>query len=199
MLGVSRHTVRQAIGNLVNQGYLYRIAGKGTFVKDRNLVYKENRYTSFTEDMEFLSKKLENKLLSFEVDKASKSIANRLSINENDPVIKIKRVRIVDNIPVSYEMAFISKEIVGEMSEDVAEGSLIRYYENVLGLKIAYAKETFESLLAIEKTAEKLNIPINSPLLLVRSKVFLDNGKQVHYTKNYYRGNKYKFTLKLNR
>lgn len=199
LLGVSRHTIRQAIGNLVNQGYLYRIAGKGTFVKDRNLVYKENRYTSFTEEMEYLSKKLRNKVLSLEDDIASKSIANRLSINENDPIIKIKRVRIVDDIPVSYEMVFLSKDIAGEITQPIAEGSLIRYYENVLNLKIGHANETFESLLAIDKTAEKLIIPINSPLLLVRSKLFLENGRQIHYTKNYFRGNKYKFTLKLNR
>ncbi|MDO7786911.1 GntR family transcriptional regulator [Desulforamulus aquiferis] len=199
LLGVSRHTIRQAIGNLVNQGYLYRVAGKGTFVKDRNLIYKENRYSSFSEDMAYLGKKLENNLLSIEVDKASQSIANRLSINENDPVIKIKRVRIVDGTPLSYEMAFINRKIVGEMDRDVAASSLVKHYEDILNLKIGYANETIESVLVTEKTANKLNMSLHSPLLLVRSKLFLDNGQQIHYTKNYFRGNKYKFTIKLNR
>jgi len=199
MLGVSRHTVRQAVGNLVNEGYLYRIAGKGTFVKDRNLIYKENRYTSLSEDMEQLGKKLKNHVLSFLIEGASKSIANRLSINENDPVIKIKRIRVIDDIPLSYELVFISKKIVGDMDESVAAGSLIKYYENVLNLNIDYSFETVESVMVNEKTAQKLHIPMNSPLLLVRSKLFLDNGKQVHYTKNYFRGDKYKFTIKLMR
>ncbi|WP_227762225.1 GntR family transcriptional regulator [Zhaonella formicivorans] len=199
LLNVSRHTVRQAIGNLVNQGYLYRVAGKGTFVKDRNLVFKENRYTSFSEDMAYLGKKLENKVLSVESDHASTSIANRLSIQENDPIFKIKRIRIVDDIPVSYEMIFIAKSVAGDIDESVAAGSLIKYYENDLNLKISHAVETFESVLATEKTANKLNIPANSPLLLVRTKLFLDNGKQLDYTKNYFRGDKYKFTIRLNR
>ncbi|WP_053955704.1 GntR family transcriptional regulator [Inediibacterium massiliense] len=196
-LQVSRHTVRQAVGNLVNQGYLYRVAGKGTFVKDRNLIHKENKYTSFSEDMIYLGKEVQNKVLSFKVEGASKSIANRLSINVNDPVIKIKRVRIVEGIPLSYEMIFIPKKIVGEMPEHVAKGSLIKYYEDVLNLNIHYALETIESVMAIEKTSKKLEVNETMPLLLIRSKLFLENGKQLHYTKNYYRGDKYKFTIKL--
>src|SRR5690554_138709 len=62
LFSVSRHTIRQAIGNLVNDGYLYRMSGKGTFVKDRHLIYKENKYTSFTEDMKQIGKKLYSKV-----------------------------------------------------------------------------------------------------------------------------------------
>ncbi|SDJ86948.1 GntR family transcriptional regulator [Natronincola ferrireducens] len=199
LFGVSRYTVRQAIGNLVNEGYLYRLSGKGTFVKDRNVIYKENKYTSFSEDMESLGKILKNKVIGFAITTASSSIANRLSINEKDDVISIKRIRSVDDVPFSYEMLFIPREIVGNMDEGFAEGSMMDYYENHLGLDIDHSLETIESVKAIEKTAEKLQVPKDAPLLLVKSKLFLGNGKQIHYRKSYFRGDKYKFTIKLKR
>ncbi|KAB2952111.1 GntR family transcriptional regulator [Heliorestis acidaminivorans] len=197
--GVSRHTIRQAIGNLVNQGYLYRIPGKGTFVKDKNLINKENRYTSFSEDMAYLGKELVNKVLFLEYDEASKSMANRLNIREKAPIIKVKRVRIVDNVPISYEMIFIAKELISQIDERIAAGSFMQYYEKEMNLKIAYAKETVESVIVTEKTAQLLKIPNNSPLLLVRTKLFADDGQQIQYSKNYFRGNKYKFSIKLYR
>ncbi|QGG46238.1 GntR family transcriptional regulator [Heliorestis convoluta] len=198
-LGVSRHTVRQAIGNLVNQGYLYRIPGKGTFVKDRNLIIKENRYTSFSEDMAYIGKNLVNEVLSLEYQEASKSIANRLTIDEKNPVIKVRRIRKVDQLPLAYEMVFISQKIVPELPEEKARTSLLQFYEQEKDLKIGYASETVEAVLVTEKTAELLGLPLFSPLLLVRTKLFLDNGQQVHYMKSYFRGNKYKFSLKLHR
>ena len=199
LLGVSRHTIRQAVGNLVNEGHLYRLAGKGTFVKDRDLIYKESRYTSFTEDMEQLGKKFSNEILTFETIKASESLSNRLLVDIDDPVIKVARIRIVDEVPLSYEVYFISKEIVGDMKKDVFEGSLISYYEEELNLRLDHSFETVEAVMVEERTAEKLRMPMNSPLLLIRSKLYLDNGKQVHYVKNYFRGDKYRFNIRLKR
>ncbi|HYE12405.1 MAG TPA: GntR family transcriptional regulator [Patescibacteria group bacterium] len=199
MLNVSRHTIRQAIGNLVNEGYLYRLAGKGTFVKDRHLIYKENKYTSFTEDMEQLGKKLFSKVLSFDIVNASESLSNTLSVNENDPVIRVSRVRIADNVPLSYEIFYISKELVGDMDKSVLEGSLIDYYEKVLKLKLDHSFETIESIAADQKTSEILETNINAPLLLIRSKLYMENGKQLHYVKNYFRGDQYRVNIRLKR
>jgi GntR family transcriptional regulator len=199
MLDVSRHTIRQAIGDLVNEGYLYRLAGKGTFVKDRHLIYKENKYTSFTEDMEQLGKKLYSKVLSFEIVNASEILSSRLAINENDPIIRVSRVRVADNVPLSYEKFYISKELVGDMNEKVFEGSLISYYENVLNLKLDHSLETIEAISADEKTSKILETDINAPLLLVRSNLYLKNGKQLHYVKNYFRADQYRVNIKLNR
>lgn len=199
MLNVSRHTIRQAIGNLVNEGYLYRLAGKGTFVKDRHLIYKENKYTSFTEDMDQLGKKLYSKVLSFDIVKASESLSSKLSVNENDPVIRVSRVRIADNVPLSYEIFYISKELVGDMDKSILEGSLIKYYEKVLKLKLGHSFETIEAILADEKTFEILETNINAPLLLIRSKLYMENGKQLHYVKNYFRGDQYRVNIRLKR
>jgi GntR family transcriptional regulator len=199
MLNVSRHTIRQAIGNLVNEGYLYRLAGKGTFVKDRHLIYKENKYTSFTEDMDQLGKKLYSKVLSFDIIKASESLSSKLSVNENDPVIRVSRVRIADNVPLSYEIFYISKDLVGDMDKSILEGSLINYYEKVMKLKLGHSFETIEAILADEKTFEILETNINAPLLLIRSKLYMENGKQLHYVKNYFRGDQYRVNIRLKR
>ena len=95
--GVSRTTVRLALQELENTGYIYRRHGKGTFVSDikKDAADLGGAY-SFTEQMKGLGRHPETRILSFEKIEADKFIAQRLNLPLGEAVFKLSRLRIAD-------------------------------------------------------------------------------------------------------
>ena len=99
--GVSRTTVRLALKELENTGYIYRRHGKGTFVSDikKNVADLAGTY-SFTEQMKSLGRTAETRILAFEKIEADKFIAKQLNLSLGEVVFKLSRLRIADREPL---------------------------------------------------------------------------------------------------
>ncbi|MFP3511900.1 GntR family transcriptional regulator [Peribacillus sp. SIMBA_075] len=197
--GISRMTVRQAINNLVNDGYLYRQKGRGTFVADKKLEQQLNGLTSFTEDMKARGLNPSSKLLSFEIIPANKKIASELHISLHAPVYEIKRIRLADDVPMALETVYMSANLIKGLTEEIINLSLYQYVENYIKLKIDYASQTLESAIASELEVTHLAIPKDSPILFIQRNTFLIDGTPLEYVKSAYRADRYKFTITISR
>ncbi|GAB2532607.1 GntR family transcriptional regulator [Gracilibacillus alcaliphilus] len=198
-LNISRMTVRQAITNLVNERYLHRIKGKGTFITEKKFEQNLNGLTSFTEDMKARGMTPSNKLISFEIVPAKKNLANHLNIAEHSPVYEVKRVRLAEDIPMALERTYISANLIKGLTDNIVQSSLYQYIENDLGLKIGRASQLFEATIANDEELEYLNIPENSPVLLMKRITQLDDGTPFEVVKSSYRADRYQFMLDLER
>ncbi|MEJ9231611.1 phosphonate metabolism transcriptional regulator PhnF [Peribacillus butanolivorans] len=196
---ISRMTVRQAISNLVNDGYLYRQKGRGTFVADKKLEQQLNGLTSFTEDMKARGLNPSSKLLSFEIIPANKKIANELHISTYAPVYEIKRIRLADDVPMALETMYMSANLIKGLTEEIINLSLYQYIENYAKLKIDYATQTLESAIASDTEITHLAIPKHSPILFIQRNTFLQDGTPLEYVKSAYRADRYKFTINITR
>lgn len=190
---VSRMTVRQALNNLVNDGYLYRHKGKGTFISQRKIEKNIHGVRSFTEEMAATGRKVSNKIISFEYIEASAKIADKLFLNEKDEVIHIERVRYGNDIPVLFEQLYIPAKLFKTITKENLSGSFYQYIEKELGMQISHCIQSIEAISADSKVSVALEVNKNVPTLLIVRNTFLTNGRPFEFVKSYYRADQYKF------
>lgn len=190
---VSRMTVRQALNNLVNEGYLYRHKGKGTFVNNSKIEKSIQGLVGFTEEMRQMNRKVSNRLISFEIIKADKEISEKLFLEEGDDVYMIERVRYGDKIPVLFEKLYLPKRVFKEIDASIMSSSFYQYIEGQLNYKISYCIQSVEAKSSDQRVSDYLEIPKSSPVLYLTRNTFLDRGFPFEYVKSYYRADQYRF------
>lgn len=196
--GISRMTVRQAISNLVNGGYLYRQRGKGTFVAQQKLERPMLGLTSFSKDM--ISRGLEpsTRVISFTEIKANNDLAAKLQVEAGAPIFELKRVRLADRLPMAYERLFISKDLALDLTEEIAVTSIHDYVDKTFGLKIQH-DQVIEAAIAQKKEAEMLEVVEGAPVLLIERRSTLDSNQPLGLVRSVYRADRYKFKINLER
>lgn len=197
--GISRMTVRQAFTHLVNDGYLYRVQGKGTFVAERKFIQPLKGLTSFTEDMKKRGLKPGSQLISFEIIPATSQIAKQLSIPKYEPIYEIKRIRLADNVPMALETSYISANLIKGLTEQIVNKSLYAYIEDNFNLRIDFAEQTIESSIASGVEAQLLKIKKGAPVMLIQRHTFLQDGTPLELVKSIYRADRYKFIIQMKR
>ncbi len=189
----SRMTVRQALSNLVNEGYLYRKKGKGTFVNTLKIEKKMHGLLGFTEEMRRINKKVKNRIIKFAVEPADNEVSSKLFLRPGEDVYYIERVRYGDDIPILYEKLFVPKSIFSDLDSDILQSSFYDYVENKLNIKISYCIQSLEAKASSSIVSEMLEINKHDPILYMTRHTFLDKGYPFEYVKAYYRADQYRF------
>ena len=197
--GVSRTTIRNAIGQLVNDGLIFQIQGKGSFVTGRDDL-KDNlsNYYSFTQRTKLRGMSPNSEILDFRVKKASSNLAKAMGINKMDLVIEIIRLRLADNEPMMYETSFIPYERFRNVSKDlVAKKPLYEIFEDA-NAKIFTVNERFSVANLTKKIANFLGQRIDSPSLKVIRKSYDFEDRLLEYTISYARGDRFYYETSYN-
>lgn len=193
--GISRMTVRSVLTDLVREGWLYRVQGKGTFVSDKIEALSPS-YIGIREQLEQMGYQVTTKIIYCREEACSSTVAKRLHLNPGDSVCKIKRVRYTKNGPISIHISYINSKYSSVLTESLLEREqLCVILNNEYGLQRKKVVETLESVSASEEEAKLLEIQKEYPLLLLRDVIFSQDGKPFEYTKVIFRGDKIKIRL----
>ncbi len=186
--GVARETVRKAMKQLAEDGYVQRLRGKGTIAIDqKQFHFPLTEIMSYTELVNSEHLQSENRLMSFKDD----VIPKIFGAEEAEPVQQIVRVRMVDSEPDIVDYDYVLKAVAPELTETDAKTSLFRYFEQDLGLEIDYAVKTLTVEQATVEDRRLLNIPVRTPVVVVRSKTYLKDSRVLSYTESRHRGDRF--------
>lgn len=199
-LGVSLMTVRQAVKSLCDLGVLYSKQGKGTFISGLKLEKNFRQVMSFTEEMKARGSKPVNKVLSFEIVRASEEIAQTLQLAPEEKIIQLRRVRQANTSPLGIECSSLPLKLCPDLLERFdPRTSLYKILEEQYGVRMVIADEVVEVGLPSAAEAKLLRIAEGSPGFFFTRTSYVQSGKPVEHVTATYRGDRYKIVNRLTR
>jgi len=196
---VSRMTVRMALMDLVQKGLLIRQAGKGTIVNELIIEQPLGKLRSFTEEIKSLGCKPGSKLLSLKTVKPPLEVAKSLELPPETEVLKVVRLRYVDEEIMSLNTSFFPISRFPELLNlDFSSLSIYELIEKI-GLRIVKAKQHLSAVNASANQAKLLQVQKGFALLYLKRITYVTNDIPVEYVEVLFRPDRYTFIIELYR
>ena len=195
---VSKITVRQALRELSNLGWVRREQGRGTFVQKPALEEGPRKLTSFTAEMREHGLVATSQVLDKAVIAAPADVAAKLGIMTTDRVFRLRRLRLADGVPLGVQTAYLPMAMLPGIDDvQFTDLSLYGLLESRYDLHPVAAKETLIAVVVDSEEANLLRVPPGSPALAAERITFLPQGQPLEYAQSIMRGDRYKVVLDL--
>ncbi len=194
---VSTITVRKAFDELINEDYLVGVQGLGTFVAKKHM---NRRLTSISFSDELLQQGYK---IDMQVDKieelVNESIAEKLMIPKDQPILCVRRLRLVNNEPIAYQSSFMSGALISmEEVQRIHENK--SFYKTLAEINIypVVANENYSVREVNDsRIARLMNIKKNTDTFFVKRTAFDDAGKVIEYAETYFNKEWYSVTVEV--
>lgn len=195
---LNRHTVRQAIELLEEEGLVYKVRGKGTFVADFKIPYKVSKKTQFTTSILELGLNPDAKLIDYYEISADRELSKKLNISASDKVIVLEILRLVNKVPFCYTISFLSSKKFPCLRDFINSSfSLYGLLKKHYGVDATRTSSTFEVSMPESSDMDKLKISSKLPLLVVKSISKDQKGGVVEYCITKFRGDMCSISLEF--
>jgi GntR family transcriptional regulator len=192
--GIARMTVRQAVDQLVAEGRVYKVPGKGAFVARPRLVMPLT-LTSFTRDMVDRGLRPGAIEISRNVAPCDAELSQLLGIELHEPVHVLERLRLADDEPIAVERShLVARRTPGLLDEPLEGRSLYAVLEDRYDLVIDGGEQTISAGLASAEHARRLHVPRGSAVLQFSRRSFA-GGQPLEYVTSTYRGDRYQLRV----
>ncbi len=193
--GVSRITVRSAITQLVKEGVVVKKRGKGTYVSLPIYVESLSSGGSFSESCIQMKAVPSTVIQSKMIVKADLNISKYLGVQLGDSVIRVIRIRLVNNIETIVELDYFNKDFEFLFECDMCEKPLGEIMFNEIGSTIEKFEDYFSVCKASKEISEMLKCNIGKPLLVIDQIVLGKDNCIIYYNKQYIMSDHYTCSL----
>lgn len=195
-LDVSRMTARRALGELVAEGRIKRVPGRGSFVNEPT-IRLPIQLTSFTADMHQRGYTSGARTLEGGVVPADDWLSAHLEVPRGHPVLRLVRLRTADGQPVAVERVHLAADAVPGLADvDLTDRSLYGVLADRYGIVFDGGRQTITARLVGPDDAGHLDLDPGAPVLhLVRTSTW--RGRLLEYTVSAYRGDRYELSSAL--
>ena len=177
---VSRITLREAVRGLIEDGYVIRRQGAGTFVTSGPALRNSlDTNFSYTEYLESSGVKVSKKVLDAQRLSGDDDVAADLDLGEDEEFVVIRRVRIAGKRPAIYSIDSLPADIVDARRDLKAfSGSLYKLLGS-RGHDIDHARTIITPVVASSEIAKILDVPAGTPLQHLKQIDFNTAGRPV--------------------
>ena len=197
-LGVSRSTLRAALGDLERGGVVRRARGRGggIFVAERKV---ERDLTSLAGLPAYLRRQgfqADARVLSTATVEADAGTAAALGLPPAALVLEVVRVRLADGDPISLERALFPAERFPDLLDRSLGGSLYELLEGHYGLQPGEAEERIEVVAAGAAEARLLGLRRGAPLLAVAHTAWDAEGRAFERSHDLFRADRARIVVR---
>jgi GntR family transcriptional regulator len=190
--GVSRMTLRQAMGLLDREGLVDSRRGIGTVVRPSRLRKQQQELRSFSEEIRERGGRPESRMLSLVLATPSATLREFFGLREDQKVYEIKRVRLNNGEPLALEIARIPERLCPRLERfDLAKSSLYRLLEETYGLTLESCSEEISAEIPNSECRKLLSLPARTAVLVVNKRAYARDGGPAEFTRSVYRGDRY--------
>lgn len=203
LFGVSRATVRQALGELKRRHIVERHQGRGTFLAIPTMELSLPQLTGFSEQVRSRGMRPTSRLVEYGPVTADQDRDARF-FPEDTPLIRMTRVRCANNVPIGIHTAFLPQDVADRagFSERAlrAQPSLSLYARlEDAGVRITWAEEYLRSRVADRAEAKLLGVHSGTPVMDVLRLTRYEGDRLMEVVRSLLLGDRYTFLAYLER
>ncbi|MBC5648534.1 GntR family transcriptional regulator [Christensenella tenuis] len=200
MFGISRTTIRQAIGELVMEGYLYRVKSKGTFVAQPKV---QQAFISRIQASHELVREQNmvptTRVLMLAMERASREAAAALQMKEHAQAVKLVRLRYVDEEPILISESYLPLPLCkAALETDMEHCGLYEFLDKAAETQAVRSVRSLTAIAAGKYEADMMRIERGAPVQMTKSISYNAQGVPVEFTVSKFRGDRNEFVVELN-
>lgn len=200
LFNVSRITVRQALNQLQQDGFIFKIHGKGSFVSRPKAFQNITHLQGFAEALNSLGHEVFNQIKFFDFITAPIHVAAKLQLPLGTIVTEIKRVRVLNRQPVSFEITYLLEHLGRQLQQvDLVTHDIFLALEEQCQVSLGHADLNIDAMLADEVLSEFLEVNSNAPILRVERLTHDRAGQPIDFEYLYFSGDAFQYRLRIDR
>lgn len=191
---VSRITVRNALSELEEEGYLVKKQGKGTFATKPKLFRPLQDSVGFTDSCKAAGMESSSLVLKREILPLNDDMKEQLALDDDDQLLYIQRLRLANGEPLMIENNYYSYKHYGFLMDEPLTGSLYELLATKKGIVCDRSLKTVITVTSASGELVKLlQVSIGAPLFVMVGVMGDEHETPVHYSLQYIVGEKYSF------
>jgi GntR family transcriptional regulator len=197
--GVSRITVVKAVSRLVDEGFLRKEQGRGTFVTGVALVPEPLTLRSFTEEMRDRGLQPGSTILEKIAAEPSRRLQDRLELEPGQKVFRLVRLLLANGQPMGLHRTYLPCHRFPDVLDFIIPNvSLYATLRAHYGVEPESGIETYSAIQLDAQECRLLDVPEGSPAFSVERQTFAD-GSPFEFVTALMRSDQFHYTVQLHR
>lgn len=192
---LSRTTIRQAMNDLERGGFIHRVRGKGSFVRNEKIFVIIPAVIKYYDEIKKISHVTKSRILKIEIEAAGPYIADKMNVSPDEKICKIKWVRYKKSEAVVFEtLNILYSRVEGIEKLNLKDEKLIDVLKNVYKIEVDGLKEYLSAGKINDVESGYLNCQEGEVCLRVE-RFISEKGKVVDYCQAVLKGEDFTYLI----